>query len=249
MPKCVKPSSSKNLFHMSQLFVLIMNVDELALEHVLDPACFASTWSPLMPYDALSNALGTKANEKHEIIALESADSSGVPCASIANIWTLPDFPSEYELFPGFPALEPENSLEPNEPLNLPDLDNLGIMESVQECVTTQDGNLIHIDEWPSHNLPSRELEIVRKSGSSIKAKKRKKNPRNTPKTTRRSIQPGVIEFLEAQFDQNPYPSKADMESFSLSQGVLPKTVRNWFCNTRSRRDPTRECVSLSLKY
>ncbi|ORX99492.1 hypothetical protein BCR34DRAFT_592895 [Clohesyomyces aquaticus] len=45
-------------------------------------------------------------------------------------------------------------------------------------------------------------------------------------------------QFLEEMFDRNPYPSPEEIEQFSTRIHINAKRIRNWFGNTRCRREP-----------
>lgn len=70
-------------------------------------------------------------------------------------------------------------------------------------------------------------------------------SPRTTDSVPHRGrIPPDAKAILEQHFEQNAYPTKEEVEQLAARLGLKPKTVKNWFGNTRQRRPCSGEFLS-----
>ena len=99
--------------------------------------------------------------------------------------------------------------------------------------------------------LPDIQIDAPESKPESItkgltRSRKRTRKRREDRKFQRQAIPGDTKALLTTYFEHNPYPSPAEYAKL-VTQHALPlKTIKNWFSNTRARKDPNRKQSSAS---
>jgi hypothetical protein len=96
---------------------------------------------------------------------------------------------------------------------------------------------------WPGvQALPDIQIDAPKSTPQYLtKGRKRTKERKKDRKFHRQAIPAETKALLTTYLERNPYPSPAEFDKLVKQHGLPLRTIKNWFSNTRARKDPNRK--------
>lgn len=86
----------------------------------------------------------------------------------------------------------------------------------------------------------SLQTEALQQTSERIRDSRPPGTGKNNPKFHRTKISSSVRLVLEEHFNNDPYPTDGELALLSGKVGLTARSIKNWFSNTRSRKDMPR---------
>ncbi|KAF2260938.1 hypothetical protein CC78DRAFT_570927 [Lojkania enalia] len=140
---------------------------------------------------------------------------------------------------PQFPLVGPDLSNDREQTSTFPEARNFGL---VQSCDMTP----ISLALQPFQNVlaespaPKNQERVPDPSADLVPVSRRIKPPSSKARGPQSRIPPESKEKLELEFASNPYPCHWEIDIIAHKTGLEAKRVRNWFNNTRARKQTAK---------